>query len=103
MKLKDLCEFKTNFEGADFWIKRKGGVDTIGKPTKTFSSDDIGVKVTRTDLVLPDFLFYYFLYMQSSGIFSKLADKSTSVLTNHHAFYKQISIKDIENIPVSFQ
>lgn len=95
MKLKDICEFKTNFEGADFWIKKKGGEDTIGKPTKTFSSEDIGVKVTRTDLVLPDFLFYYFLYMQSNGIFSRLANNTGNL--------KNISIKDIENIPVSFR
>ena len=41
MKLSDLCEIKTNFSDADFWLQRKGSVDTVGTPTKEFHSENI--------------------------------------------------------------
>jgi restriction endonuclease S subunit len=95
MTLGDICEFKTNFEDADFWLVRKGDEMMIGKPTKKFSPDNIGVKVIKTDLVLPDFLYYYFEYLKSSGFFLRVAKGETLL--------KHISIADLKNVGVQFQ
>lgn len=94
MRLGDICDFKVNMEDADFWLTRRGDIKMIGKPTKTFSSENIGVKVIRTDLVLPDFLYYYFEYLQGNGLFSQLAVGTINV--------KHITISDIKNINVTF-
>jgi choline kinase len=64
MKLEDLCEIKTNFPEADFWLDRKGSIDTVGKPIKEFSSERIGIKVIKTDVLLPDYLYYVMEYIR---------------------------------------
>lgn len=95
MRLKDLCEFKTDFPEADFWITRKGDINTVGKPTKEFDPEKIGVKVVRTDLLLPDYLYYVFEYLVMSGVFASMAKGATNL--------KHISIDDVKNIPVGQQ
>lgn len=94
MTLGDICNFKINMEDADFWLIRKGTSDMVGTPTKKFTSENIGVKVTRTDILYPDFLFYYIQYMHNSGMFKNLA-KSTLNL-------KHLRIEDLSNLPVTF-
>ena len=94
MKLGDICNFNVNMEDADFWLTRRGDISMIGKPTKKYSPDNIGVKVTRTDLVLPDFLYYYFEYLHGGGLFRQFASGTTNV--------NQIPISDIKNINVTF-
>jgi len=94
MILGDICEFKVKMEDADFWLVRRGDINTIGKPTKKYSPDNIGVKVTRTDLVLPDFLYYYFEYLHGGGLFRRFASGTTNL--------NQMPISDIKSIKVSF-
>jgi restriction endonuclease S subunit len=94
MTLGEICDFKINDETADFWLVRRGGINTVGTPTKTFSPEHIGVKVNRTDLVLPDFLYYYFQYLQVQGLFKQLASGTTNLT--------QIPIADLKAIKVSF-
>jgi hypothetical protein len=74
MTIGDLCEFKTNFPDADFWLVKKGNRNEIGMPVKTFSPEHIGVKVIRTDVLLPDYIFYVFMSMHHQGIFEKLSE-----------------------------
>lgn len=97
MRLGTICEFKLDFENADFWLVRKGSEKTVGTPTRSFDKENIGVKVREEylDRVLPDFLFYYFQYLHQNGIFSQLSHGTLQL--------KNISLKDIQNIPVSFQ
>ena len=92
MRLKDLCEFKTDFPEADFWLVRKGDISTVGKPTKEFNPENIGVKVIREDILNSDYLFYVFIYLQQSGQLSSLAEGSLNL--------KHIKISDIKNISV---
>jgi len=73
MRLKDIAEVKTNFPDADFWIQRKGSKENVGKPTKTFSPENIGIKVVKTDVVDPNYLKYVFEYLFTSGAFKPLA------------------------------
>jgi len=47
MRIGDVCEFKTNCPDCDFWIVRKGTEKAVGKPTKEYSPEYIGIKVTK--------------------------------------------------------
>lgn len=95
MRLKDLCDVKTDFPDADFWITRKGDINSVGKPTKEFDPEKIGVKVVRTDLLLPDYLYYVFEFLVMKGTFASMS-RGTSNLKN-------ITIDDVKNLPVGQQ
>ena len=92
MTLGDLCEFKINFPEADFWLIRKGNEQMVGKPTKEFDSERIGVKVIQTDVLDPQYLYYVFMHLQGSGKFIPLAHGSLRL--------KNISIRDIKSISI---
>jgi len=92
MTLGDLCEFKTNFPEADFWLVRKGSETTVGKPVKEFNSEHIGVKVIQTDVLNPQYLYYVFMSLQQGGKFTSMAHGTLRL--------KNISIRDIKNISV---
>lgn len=92
MKLKDVCVFSTEFPDADFWLIRQGDIEEVGKPTKEYNEDYIGVKVRRTDLVLPDYLYYVFMYLNSQKLLATLATGTTNKMS--------IRISDIKEIPI---
>ena len=93
MTIGDLVDFKTNFEGADFWLIRKGSENTVGKPVKEYSPEHIGVKIKEGAPVLPDYLFYVFMMLQSRGIFTQLSKGTTRL--------KNIRVSDIKNLPIN--
>lgn len=97
MKLDDICILKTDFPEADFWIERKGSEDKVGKPTKSFSDEDIGIKVRDEfrDRVDPLFLYYYFMHLQQKGVFIGMSHGTLRL--------KHIRLSDIKSIPVSFR
>lgn len=94
MTIGDLVEFKRNAPDADFWLIRKGSENTVGKPTREFSPEHIGVKVIETSLVDSQYLFYFFMLLQSKGLFKNLSKGTTNL--------KNIRISDVKSIPVSF-
>ena len=93
MTIGDLVDFKTNSENADFWLVRKGSENAVGKPTKEYSPEYIGVTIKDRSVIDPQYLYYYFMMLQSKGVFKMLA-KGTTKLMN-------IRISDIKSIPVS--
>lgn len=93
MTIGDLVDFKTNFEDADFWLIRKGSENTVGKPVKEYSPEHIGVKIKEGAPVLPDYLFYVFMMLQSRGIFTQLSKGTTRL--------KNIRVSDIKNLPIN--
>jgi len=92
MTIGDLCEFKLNFKDADFWLIRKGDKMSVGKPTKEFDPEYIGVKVIEKEIIDPEYLFYVFMYLNQTGEISKL---SSGTLRLQH-----IRISDIKNIEI---
>jgi hypothetical protein len=92
MKLKHLVNLSLDNPGADFWIVRRGNANQVGRPTREYSPEHIGVSVTRPDLVLADYLYYLFEFMASNGVFAQLAQGTTGL--------KSISVKDLKNIPL---
>jgi hypothetical protein len=73
MRLKDVAQVRTDFAGADFWLVRRGGVESVGEPSRTFSPYHIGVRVEDTGLILPDYLYYVFMHLHQAGQWKPLA------------------------------
>lgn len=91
-RLGDLATIKTNFPDADFWVIRKGSEDKVGMPTKEFSPEHIGVKVTATDVLDPNYLRYVFQYLVQRGYFKDVARGTLRL--------KNIQISDVSKIPL---
>lgn len=58
---RSICTAQVNWPEADFWIQPNGR--NIGQPHKEFLIPRIGIKVNRPDILLPDFLWYYFEHL----------------------------------------
>jgi hypothetical protein len=66
-RLGDLCDIAIGMEDADFWLHRRHDIDHVGEPTKEYAPEHIGIRVKRTDILLPDYLFYAMQYLQMRG------------------------------------
>jgi len=73
VRLGELCEIKTQFPDADFWIVRRGTAESVGKPTKEYNPEHFGIKVTKTEVLVPQYLYYLFEYLHGKGHFQQLA------------------------------
>ena len=80
---------------ADFWLIRKGSDKTVGKPVKEFDPSRIGVKVVRTDVLDPKYLYYVMMNLHNQGMFARLANGTTNLVN--------ITVNDIANIPLGQQ
>jgi restriction endonuclease S subunit len=92
MKLKHIAELTLGNPEADFWIIRRGNANQVGRPTREYSPEHIGVSVTRPDLVIPNYIFYVFEFLANQGSFEAMAQGTTNL--------KTISVKDLKNIPL---
>mgnify|MGYP001345727243 CR=1 FL=1 len=90
MKLKDLAQVQIGLEIADFWITRRGSMQTIGQPSRTFNKESIGIKVERDDILNSDFLYYVILNLYNSKYWHPFAH-GTLKLVN-------IRIEDVKNL-----
>ena len=89
-RLKDLATVATNMPDADFWLIRKGSDKTVGTPVKEFEPSRIGVKIVRTDVLDPNYLYYAMMNLHNQGYFARLA-VGTLKLVN-------IKVSDVANI-----
>jgi hypothetical protein len=90
MKLSDVATIQTNYPDADFWIVRRGSLKTVGSPSYEFNPESIGIKVTRTDLVLSRYLYYCLLHLHQSGIWEPVATGTLSLVN--------FKVSDVKNI-----
>lgn len=72
-KFGDLVKIGTNMEDADFWITRVHDSKNVGKPTKEFQPHHLGVKITATDRLDPQFAYYLMHHVHGSGYFASRA------------------------------
>jgi choline kinase len=93
MKLSDVTTIKTRFEDADFWLIRRGSISQVGKPVREYNPEHIGVKVIRTDLLLPNFLYYWFMHLHNIKTWEQLANGTLSLVN--------IRVSDVRNIRMS--
>lgn len=94
-RLKDLAKIATNMPDADFWLVRKGSDKTVGKPVKEFDPSRIGIKVVKTDVIDPNYLYYAMMNLHNQGMFARLANGTTNLVN--------ITVNDIANIPLGQQ
>ena len=96
MTIGDICEIRTNFPDADFWLQRKGDKTTVGKPTKEYYEENIGIKVKDDfkDRVDPGYLYYYFVFLHQKGVFQPISHGTLKL--------QNIRLSDIKSIPVNF-
>lgn len=94
-RLKDIAKIATNMQDADFWLVRKGSDKTVGKPVKEFDPSRIGVKVVRTDVLDPKYLYYVMMNLHNQGQFARIANGTTNLVN--------ITVADIANIPLGQQ
>ncbi len=93
MKLSDVTTIKMHFEKADFWLIRRGSISQVGKPVREYNPEHIVIKVTRTDILLPNFLFYWFMHLHSTKAWEQLANGTLSLVN--------IRVSDVRNIRMS--
>jgi hypothetical protein len=94
-RLKDIAKIATNMPDADFWLVRKGSDKTVGKPLKEFDPSRIGIKVVKTDVIDPNYLYYAMMNLHNQGHFARIANGTTNLVN--------ITVNDIANIPLGQQ
>ncbi len=82
-------------QDADFWLVRKGSDKTVGKPVKEFDPSRIGIKVVKTDVIDPNYLYYTMMNLHNQGHFARIANGTTNLVN--------ITVNDIANIPLGQQ
>jgi hypothetical protein len=92
VRFGQVCIIKTNFPEADFWLQRRGTEENVGRPHLEFSPYDIGIKVERTDLFVPKFLYYVFMHVHQLGFFRHLCEGPLQL--------KHIRVEDIRMMPI---
>jgi len=81
MRLKDVATIKTNFKDADFWITRRGTPDAIGEVTKDFNKESFGIKVTATDMIDTEYLYYALMNIHQQGHYKNLGSGTTRLVS----------------------
>lgn len=92
-KLGDLCTIKTNFPDADFWLVRRSDRTNVGKPTKEFSPYHIGIKVTATEQLMPQYLYYMMMHLYNQGYWQTRSIGTTALM--------HIRTEDVKNIQLA--
>lgn len=89
-RLGDLCDIAIGKEDADFWLVRRHDIEHVGEATKEYNPQHIGIKVVRTDVLLPDYLYYAMQYLHMQGYWRKHA-KGMLKLVN-------IGVEDVKKV-----
>ena len=89
-RLSDVCEVRINFPDADFWLQRKGSKENVGKPLKEFYPENIGIRVVRTDVLDPNYLYYVFMSLHNQGKFQQMCSGALNL--------QHIRVEDVRGI-----
>ena len=90
LKLFNIATVKTNFPNADFWLQRKGSFKEVGKPTREYHPERIGIQVSQPEIALADYLYYVLMALHGVGYFERRAKGTLNL--------KHITVKDVEQI-----
>jgi hypothetical protein len=95
MRLSDLADIATNQPEANFWLIRRGSEKEVGRPVDEYDPERIGVRVTRTDILLPRYLFYVFMDLHARGYWIPRAHGTTRLVN--------IKVSDVKNLALAPQ
>lgn len=93
MRLSEVATIQTNFPEANFWLVRRGLASRCGEPVRDFNPEHIGILVNRTDILLPDYLFYALLHVHRQGYWESVATGTLSLVN--------IRVSDVRRIELS--
>ena len=93
MRLKDVATIRLDFADADFWLVRRGSLETIGQPIKTYSPYYIGIRIEQTALILPDYLYCVCMHLHQVGQWKPLAHGTLNLV--------HIRTEDVRNIALT--
>ena len=93
MRLSDVATIRTNYPEAHFWIVRRGSAERCGKPVRMFNPEHIGIRVNRTDILLPDYLYYALKHVHQSSYWQGIASGTLSLVN--------IRVSDVRRIELS--
>lgn len=93
MRLSDVATIRTDFPEAHFWIIRRGSAERCGEPVRVFNREHIGIRVDRTDILLPDYLFYALKHVHQSGYWMRMTTGTLSLVN--------IRVSDVRRIELS--
>jgi hypothetical protein len=89
-KLSQLAKVSINMRDADFWLVRRGSIGDVGRPSRDWNPEDIGIKIVMTDLVQPKFFYYLMEYLWQAGYWRERAVGTTRLVN--------IRIEDVKNM-----
>ena len=85
-----VVEAKTNSPDADFWLQRSGSVDKVGRPKRSYAEYDIGITVLDKSIILPDYLYYWFLNVYNKRYWEQFSYGSLPL--------KHIRVEDVRQL-----
>jgi len=93
MRLSDVATIQVNFPEAHFWLVRRGTVERCGEPERVFNPEHIGILVNRTEILLPDYLYYVLKHVHQCRYWQRLATGTLSLVN--------IRVSDVRRIELS--
>lgn len=94
MILNDVATVAVGLKDADFYLARRGSADVVGMVSKDYSPEAIGIRVDRTDLIYPYYLYYWFQHLHGTGYWKPLVKGTTNLV--------HIRTNDVKKIPLKF-
>ena len=91
-QLGDIVDMRLGMQDADFWIEYRGSADALGRPGNEYGPKKLGIKVTRTDIVDPKYLYYVFMNLHQRGMFKSMGAGATGLVN--------LRVDDIKRIPL---
>lgn len=90
VRLKDVATVKTNFPEADYWLKRKGSEKEVGRVLNEYDPEHIGIKINRTDILLPKYHYYMMMNLYHNGFWANHSNGTLNL--------KNIKTQDVANL-----
>lgn len=81
---------RTNDPNADFWITRRGSMETVGRPHKEFAPESIGITVNEEHLD-PTYAYYMMQHLHGQGHWKQHATGTTNLVNIRTKHLKQLA------------
>jgi hypothetical protein len=81
---------RTNDPNADFWITRRGSMETVGRPHKEFAPESIGITVNKEHLD-PTYAYYMMQHLHGQGHWKQHATGTTNLVNIRTKHLKQLA------------